>query len=250
MNKEILLSLKVDRRFGLELGLQVAQSLRGLILENKIHYNEELPSPSELASILGIDTNDVEYAYQRLTSEKVLTSRNSKYIVSYFELVNRFHQKMITFYQAIEQLGMVPHIQTLIHEVTPVTPSLAEVSGYPLGSPVLHIKRIYFGDHIPLIIYDGYLNLAVLPGIEQKIEHNTPYYPVIFTQYAKKLGVSKRKLVVKLLPDEETLIFNVPKGSPSYFVQARLYDHQNVMLEYGESWSSPNYYFQFEHTSY
>lgn len=250
MNKEILLSLKVDRRYGLELGLQVAQSLRNLILENKVHYNEELPPARELAALLEIDVSDIEHAYQHLTREKVLTERYGKYIVSYFELVNRFHQKMITLHQAIEQLGMTATIQTLIHEVITVNADLALRSGYSVGDKVLRLKRIYLGDGIPLIIYDGYLNLKVLPGIERMIDAITPYYPIIVTHYQKKLGVSKRKLVVRLLPLDVVDLFKVPKGSPSYFVSSSLFSNQNELLEFGESFSSPNYYFQYEHLAY
>jgi len=247
MNREILLGVKVDRRYGVALDIQVAQSLRTLIMNNALHFNEELPEPEQIASWLDVSVKDVESAYRILIKEKALTLRNNIYQVSYFEVANRFHQHLVTLSDALAQMNMKPRIDTLICEPLVCNEKLAKESGFAVGESLLRLKRVYYGDDIPLISYDAYLPLQLFPNLQHTIVDNTPYYPILTSHYGQTIAVSNRLMKVKILPKNEMKLFNVPNVSAAYHVVSHLYNREGVLLEYATSFSSPTYYFQYEH---
>ena len=247
MNKELLAELRVDRRYGVSIDTQIAYSIRAMITSNAIHFNEELPSVAFLAPHLDVSVDEVQRAYDMLVKEKVITLRNGTYQVSYFEVSNRFHQSMITITDALKKMNLEPSIQTLVFEKMSVSATLAKKSGMKEGETVLRMKRVYAGDGIPFIVYDGYLPFSVFPNLDQVIVANEPYYPTLVKNYQIQFKVSNRKLRVCNMTPEDALLFQVPEGSPTYYVQSHLYGADGTLLEYAESFSSPHYYFQYEH---
>ena len=247
MNREILLNVKVDRRYGVALDIQVAQSLRSLIMNNTLHFNEELPSVHDIAEWLDVSPSDVESAYQILMKEKAVTLRNNTYQVSYYEVSNRFHQHLVTLTDAMTQMNMKPRIDTLICQPEVCTSDLAKASGFAEGEPLLRLKRVYYGDDIPLISYDAVLPLRHFPQLDQHIDPKGPYYPVLTQHYGRTIAVSNRRMKVSLLPKAEMKLFNVPNAAAAYHVVSHLYDTEGHLIEYAVSYSSPTYYFQYEH---
>lgn len=247
MNKELLAELRVDRRYGVTIDTQIAYAIRAMITSNAIHFNEELPTVDFLAPHLQVTVEEVQSAYDMLVKEKVITLRNEVYQVSYFEVSNRFHQSMITITDALKKMNLEPSIKTVTFTKMIVSSSFAKKSGLKEGEMVLRMKRIYSGDHIPFIVYDGYLPLSVFPHLDTVLVENEPYYPVLVKNYHIQFKVSNRKLRVCNMSPEDALLFQVPEGSPTYYLQSHLYGTDGTLLEYAESFSSPHYYFQYEH---
>lgn len=236
--------IKIDKRQSTPIDLQVFQAIKTLITDQQFSYLEKLPDIDELSAFLEVESQVVKGAYQRLVSENFLHTEKGNHYVNYINFSSDFYIKPSKLYDIIVQLGLTPSIKTLKKKVTTlplqlqVDPQLKNEQSY------LHLKRIYYGNDIPLVLMDTYLPYKDFHQIEALITDEKPLYEILFSTTGKLVSSGKRLMTVTNLSREDAKILNAARDTASYQVISYTYDQNHHLIDISRSISTMNQYFE------
>ena len=236
--------IKIDKRQSTPLSLQIFQSIKHMITDQQIGYLQQLPDVNELAKHLEVTDKDVLDAYNRLVSENFLHAEKDHYFVNFVHFSSDFYIKPSKLYDIIKQLGLTPSIKTIKRKVTTLPFQLQIDNHFKQNESFIHLKRIYFGNDIPLALMDTYLPYNDFNEIEQRIVDEKPLYETIFTETKRLVTSGKRLMTVTNLSREDAKILNAQRDVASYQVISSTYDQHHKLIDISRSISTMNQYFE------
>ena len=236
--------LKIDKRQSTPLNLQIFQSFKHLITDQQIGYLQQLPDVDELAKHLEVSEKDVLDAYNRLVSENFLHIEKGHYFVNFVHFSSDFYIKPSRLYDIIRQLGLTPSIKTIKRKVTTLPFQLQIDHHLKQNESFIHLKRIYYGNDIPLALMDTYLPYKDFHQIEHVIIDEKPLYQTIFTETKRLVTSGKRLMTVTNLSREDAKILNAQRDVASYQVLSSTYDQHRNLIDISRTISTMNQYFE------
>jgi DNA-binding GntR family transcriptional regulator len=242
--KTILNKIKIDKRQATSIQLQIAQSIKNLLFDQQINYMNEMPSIDDLAIYLDVAVADVKQAYHRLVVENLLHQEHGIYYANFVNLSSDFYFKMTKLYDVIKNFGLTPTIKTIKKRVTELPVNLALDPSIDPTIPYVQLKRIYYGNDIPLAIMDIYLPQESFKGIEQMNFDEKPLYEALFFTYGKLISSGRRLMSVVNLPREDAKILNSAVDTASYQVVSITFDQHKKLIDISRSISTMNQYFE------
>ncbi|HAX02710.1 MAG: hypothetical protein A2Y45_05025 [Tenericutes bacterium GWC2_34_14] len=242
--KVIMEKIKIDKRQATPYHLQISYAVKQLLIDQQVKYMEKLPSITELANYLEINETDVKQAYHRLLVENLLHSEQGEYYANYINFSSDYYLKVSKLYDIIKGLGLTPSIKTLKKKITSLPSTLAvDPSIDPLETYIL-LKRIYYGNDIPLAVMDIYLPQTSFSGIDAMNFDEKPLYEAIYFTYGKLLSSGRRLMSVVNLSREDAKILNSAIDIASYQVISVSRDQHGKLIDVSRSISTMNQYFE------
>lgn len=236
--------ITIDRRSKRPYDIQIKESIKALILDHTFYYQDVLPNPSALASLLNIDESVALMGYRDLMRESFIKKTENGYEIAYLELTNYFFDRNTAIYDAIIALGLTPSIECIQKEIVHLSKEEAELLGFHDASTFLYINRIYKGNLRPLIILENYLPLNLFPELDQKLKGTEPLNAFLHDHYGIFAKDSHRVTKAVNLPPQIAAYLNEPIGAPSISSTNHVYDQFHRLIDYGKSHSTSSYYFQ------
>jgi|GEM_PF-1329311 len=243
----LLETIAIDRRSRVSYDLQIKDRLKAYILDQKLYYKTNLPSPKELAFKLQIKERYVLSAYQQLEEERYIIQEDSgDYKVEYFELANYFFDRNTAIYDAIEALGLSPSIDCIEKKVVVLSKEQVEDLGFEPSkeNKFFYINRIYLGDKQPIMLLENYLPLSIFHNIDQDFVGDEPLDAYLKEKYGLKAQISKRKIKAVNLPKSMSKHLKERPNVASIQSTNKVYDHLGRLIDFGQSHSISSYYFQ------
>lgn len=242
--KQILAKIKIDKRQATPIALQIAQSIKNLLIDQQIKYMHQMPSLEELGQHLDVSKEDVKQAYHRLIVENLLHQEQGVYYANYINLSSDYYLKVTKLYDVIKNFGLTPSIKTIKKRVTDLPHGLALDPLIDPNIPYVQLKRIYYGNDIPLALMDIYLPQESFKGIETMNFDEKPLYEAIFFTYGKLISSGRRLMSVINLPREDAKILNAAVDTASYQVVSIAFDQHKKLIDISRSISTMNQYFE------
>lgn len=242
--KQILNKIKIDKRQSTPIALQIAQSIKGLLIDQQIGYMDHMPTTEDLSDYLEVNLADVKQAYHRLVVENLLHQEQGLYYANYVNISSDYYLKVTKLYDVIKNLGLTPSIKTIKKRVTELPIQLALDPSIDVTIPYVQLRRIYYGNDIPLALMDIYLPQESFQGIESMNFDEKPLYEAIFFTYGKLISSGRRLMSVINLSREDAKLLNAAVDTASYQVVSIAFDQHKKLIDISRSISTMNQYFE------
>jgi GntR family transcriptional regulator len=214
--------------------LQLVDIFRREILSGKIKEGEKLMSENEIKNKYGVSSTTVRKCIDILRHEELIIRHQGIGTFVKTMYIERSLEKVLSFTKNMEQVGLTPSTDILEKEIIEANGKYRDKLGVIEGSKILRLKRLRYGNEIPMMLETRYINIAYCPDIITK-DLSGSLYRLYAEEYGIKLVGAKQHLRIVFPNKEETKLLHCGKSSPAYLVTGSTYSDKNVPIEYEES---------------
>ncbi|MCF7930593.1 MAG: GntR family transcriptional regulator [Acholeplasmataceae bacterium] len=247
MQSNLFVHITIDRRSTVVYNEQIKESIKALILDQVFYYKTLLPNPKMIANHLNIDYKYAKLAYDQLIQERYIRKiEDDQYEVSYFELTNYFFDRNVAIYDAIIALGLTPSIKCVEKKVVTLSVDEQKYMGFNPNdhNKYFYINRLYLGNMQPIMILENYLPMNIFPEIDQNFVGDEPLNAYLDQHYNIRAKLSHRTTQAVNLTSTLAKYLNERKNAASICSTNRVYDQNQVLIDFGRSHTISSYYFQ------
>jgi GntR family transcriptional regulator len=213
--------------------LQLSEWLREMIEKGRYSLGERLPSEIKLSRMFGVHRNTVRQALLQLLSEGLIikktgvgtfVSSNTKNKVLYSL------QNITSLSYEFSKLGIKSKAKTVSKKVITATDDVAEKLMLGNDKRVIRIKRVKYGNDIPLVLercyysykdYSKILTMAIPDSL----------YKILIEEFGITLEHSIQTIRAIALSDNDAELLEVEAGFPATLQESIIYDTKNIAVE-------------------
>lgn len=164
---------------------QLAEALRGQIIQQRLPRGGRLPSERELIERSGLSRVTVRAAVGRLESQGWLIRRQGLGTFVADPVKQELASGVRTITEVLSDSGVVPQVDVLSHSTGPAPRRIRDILGLP---DVLCIRRLFRDGNQPLALVTAYLPTDLGEAIEPLLS-GTPQTETTYTMWERRLGV-------------------------------------------------------------
>ena len=213
--------------------LQLSDWLKGMIERGRYAVGERLPSEIELAQMCSLNRNTVRQAIARLVNEGLVIKKNGvgTFVASNTDSKVKYPLKNITSLTLeFSKLGIRTRTREISKKVINATDEMAEKLMLGSDRRVIRIKRIRYGNDLPLVLERSYLSFREYSELlEMKIPDSL--YKVLIEEFGVTLERSIQTLQSVQLSDGDAVLLGLETGFPAMFQESIIYDENNIAVE-------------------
>jgi Transcriptional regulators len=167
---------------------QLAAFIRHQIKLGVFRPHDRLVTESELCEILNISRTTVRLAFSELLEEGLIIRQRRKGTFIAEKKINRRLNSLYNFTESMREQGVKVRSQVLQSEVMDADDVVSgKLKLTETQRRVFVLKRIRFGDDIPLLLETTCIPYNLCPGIEQYDFANLSLYEVLNTRFDLKI---------------------------------------------------------------
>jgi GntR family transcriptional regulator len=211
---------------------QLKQSILNALSDETLKPGDKLPTEEELCDRFGISRPVVRQAYSELISEGIITRVKGKgSFIREKEIQSHFFQELSTFEDEMKRVGMTPSTKVITREIIKEK-KFQDLLHLGPQDEILHIRFLYLGNTVPMVIADTYVPVEFFPDLINKDIENRPLYHIFESDYNRYIVMARRTVDAIIVSDQGAGLLNVPKGSAIYEVRTIATDIEDRILEY------------------
>jgi DNA-binding GntR family transcriptional regulator len=233
------LFLDIDRSGPVPLYYQIASRLEQAIRDQTLPAGSRLENEVALASRLGLSRPTIRRAIQELVDQGLLVRRRGIGTQVVHGRVTR-NVELTSLFEDLERLGQTPDTRVLSIGAVDADERVAEALGVPVGSTVLHIRRLRSADGVPLAILDNALPPALSDLDAHDLERHGLYQ--LLRARGVTMRVAKQRIGARTASANEAELLDLPKGAPVLTMSRTAFDNSGVAVEFGEHCYRPDRY--------
>ncbi len=228
--KEIKHWLKSDFGRKVPLYLRISQAIEKTIRQHDFNENEALPSERDLATFLEVS---------RITIRKSIENLEQKAIVARIHGRGTFVKKPIQqnlknlsgFTEEFRSKSTKLHQEWLMRKIAPATDEEAFALNIAPQSPLAHLKRIRYINHMPLAVEHAVIPRAILKNPKQ-IQHSL-YQFLRETKHAPTRAL--QKISAQNCTKTNAQLLKIPPSSAILYIERRSFDPNDTVIEFVRS---------------
>ncbi len=224
--------LKLDKASLIPLHQQLANEIRVAIRSKVYPPGYKLPTEEELCLHFSISRPVVRQAYKQLMSEELIYRHKGK---GSFVLKNDIQytilDEVVTLNEQIKQNKMSVRVNELLKERFDCTSELATKLELTQQSPIIHIKRVYYGDDIPQFYFETFLPEIIYPGLFENLPANQALSTYIKKHHPFRPIQTKRHTKAIILSEDICEYLNLPSESAGFRIETIEYDQLGRVTE-------------------
>ena len=226
-NKELDKSIPVPLYF----------QLKSLILEEiksgKYETDSLIPTEMELSERFDISRTTVRQAVTELVQEGWLYRVKSKgTFIAPKKMTQDFLQKLETFADEMERLGIIPTTKVLESGVRKADAQVAASLQIPEGDEVFYLRRLRFGDGEPVAIMETYLPYDRCAFLEKVDLEKNSLYESMKVNPGTRIVCARRLVEAIAAGREDAAFLQVKKGAPLQRTHTVGFNRMKEPLEY------------------
>lgn len=192
-----------------------------------------IPTEVEISEHFNLSRTTVRQAIMELVNEGWLNRKKSKgTYVSRPSLKQDFIQRLETFSDQINRLGMIPRTEVLDLQVIIADKIIADKLGLKEGDQVVYLFRRRFADDLPVVLVETYLPYVECGFILNKDLSRESLYKTLSVKEKTKIYASHR-IVQAIAADSKTAgLLKIEKGSPVHFFESVSTNVMGERMEY------------------
>ena len=226
--------IKLNKMTATPLYYQLKESIKAAVNEGILKPNDKLPTEEELCQAFNISRPVIRQAYSELINEGIITRFKGKgTFVREQEVKGRFFRELSNFQHEMHRLGLTPSTKVLSSETITYNRRIYdEVFHLEKGEPVLHIRRLRYGNEIPIVLVETFVPLKYFPGLEKADFTSTSLYDLFEKNYSTYVAKAERTIEARIIENKDADLLEVKRHSAMHFVKTYAYDLSDRMVEY------------------
>ncbi|MGA7342200.1 MAG: GntR family transcriptional regulator [Terracidiphilus sp.] len=225
----------LDRRSGIPLYHQIQQRLLEQIQSGELQPGKPLPSIQQIAALMGVSQMTVRQAVRALIELGVIYSRQGKgTFISGFKLERDFRQ-VLSFTEETLARGSRPSSRVLSFRILPPSSKVKETLRLSDDEKVFALRRVRYGDMVPMGIELSCLPVRLCPGLMQTFDPTTSLYEELAEQYGIQLMVTDEIVEVGIVNADDAHLLEIAPQSPVFLFTRVSYLENGTPAEHVQS---------------
>ena len=214
---------------------QVKEYLLSYIEQNQLKHEDQLPSETEFAKIIGVSRNTLREAYIELEGEGVIVRRHGigTFITkspTIYDSLNDFY----TFNQIIKESGFTPHFQTLSMGFEFGSADVYQAFSKNQSMKVYCIKRIVRADQKPVIYVEDYISPEIKEEDFNWSEFDGNMIQFLSSSLNLPLHHIQSRIRAAALNPEISQYLELESGTPILSIRSSIFMTDNQLIAYSK----------------
>ncbi|MHB8277992.1 MAG: GntR family transcriptional regulator [Candidatus Humimicrobiaceae bacterium] len=225
--------------------IKISEDIKQSIASGMLKQGEKIYSEKDIMIKYSVSSTTARKSLDVLKRENLIESIQGKGSFILQTKILRSLKKVISFSENMKIQSINPTSRLIEKTI------LSDYSEYHKklnildGEKILKIKRVKYGNEIPLLIDTRYINLKYCPGIENLDLSGSLYE--IYESYKIKIVHSKQILQLSFLDENNAKLLNCKKFDPVIRIEGTLYSENFSSIEYEEDlWNGAVFSFYVE----
>jgi GntR family transcriptional regulator len=225
----------LDRRSGIPLYHQIQQRLLEQIQSGEMKPDKPLPSIQQIAARMGVSQMTVRQAVRALIELGMIYSRQGKgTFISGIKLERDFRQ-VLSFTEETMGRGSRPSSRALSFRMQAPSPEVKETLRLSDDEKVFALRRVRYGDSVPMGIELSCLPVRLCPGLLQSFDPTTSLYEELAEQYGVQLMVTDEVVEVGIVNADDAHLLEIAPQSPVFLFTRVSYLEDGTPAEHVQS---------------
>ena len=203
--------IEINKLSDVPLYTQLHNSLKFAILEGVYKEDDRLPTEETICQFYNISRPVVRKAYQSLIDEGLVIRKQGSgtYVKQHLMISNIFFRA--DFSKALSEHGIDASSRIMTLDL--VHKNDVEALSHEIYSSYYLIKRLRYGNKIPLMLEEFYFPTELFPDIKDEISHSLSFTKLLLQKY--KIGNTDGNVKISAISmdDSLSLAFGLPVGS-------------------------------------
>jgi GntR family transcriptional regulator len=214
-------------------------------IDSGMNVGERIYSEKEIMEKYGVSSTTARKSLEVLRHGNIVERIQGKGTFVINKKVFRSLRKIVSYTENMKKQGIVPSTKVIEKKILTNYTEYHEKLKLSPGDKVLKLKRVKYGNGMPLVIDCRYINLKHCPDIYKK-DFNISLYE-LYEQYSIKIAHSKQYLELSLLNEANAKLLNCKRGDPVIHMEGMLSLEDFTPIEYEDAyWNGLICGFQFE----
>lgn len=219
----------INKSSPMPLYLQIAHSIREMVLEGKYPVNSQVPTEEEIAKQYGVSRMTARNAVTQLVNEGLVYRVHGKGAFVSATRLERNLNRLSGFYEDMVELGLQPSAKVLsLNKRSPNQKEQHALSLRPNQS-VFELTRIRYLNHTPVGVQTAIIPERILPNLEELDVHHQSLY-LHMRKYGIKLASAEQRMEAVSSP-EIAAHLGLPDTAPFFFFERITYDDEKRPIE-------------------
>lgn len=233
------LFLDLDRSGPVPLYFQILTRIEQAILDERLPAGSRLENEISLANRLGISRPTIRRAIQELVDKGLLVRRRGIGTQVVHGKVTR-NVELTSLFEDLERSGQKPSTKLLSTEIGKADAHIAELLTVPLGSPVLHIRRLRSADGVAISILENTLP-EEFADLDLGLLSKHGLYQLLRTR-GVNIRVAKQRIGARAANASEAELLDLSRGGPLLTMERTAFDQSGRAVEWGTHCYRPDLY--------
>ena len=223
---------------------EIYRDLKCKIREGAYLYSELLPSENTLIGVYGCSRNTIRRAIAGLVEDGYVQAVHGKGVQVIYqpsEKTNFTVGGIESFQETAARNRMTYTTKVVVCETITVDEALSRESSFPVGSEVLHIRRVRSVDGKPLILDINYFLRSAVPGLTKEIAEKS-IYSYLEKELKMQIVTSKRRITVEKATPQDRELISMDSYNCLAVVTSNTFNSDGIMFEYTQSRHQPEYF--------
>jgi DNA-binding GntR family transcriptional regulator len=233
------LFLGLDRSGPIPLYYQLASVIEKAITDGTLPPGSRLENEVSLGERLGISRPTVRRAIQDLVAKGMLVRRRGIGTQVVQRPMTR-KVELTSLYDDLDSGAKHPSTRLLLRQVIDADAALAEALAVPVGSPVLHIRRLRLSDGVPLAVLENHLPPEFL-GMSEVDLTSHGLYQLVRARGAR-ISVAHQRIGARAATADERKLLEIPAHGAVLTMERTAYGNDGRPIEFGRHCYRPDLY--------
>lgn len=178
-----------------------------------------MPSEIELEKLYDVSRITVRRAVKELCEEEILVRKQGKgtFVLNSANIsYNRLDRTVGGFHDSLARDGKEATVDILEKSIIHVNASYARDLQIGTEDDVIYLKRLMYGNNVPVMIDTAYIPEKRFPGIYDKLVGNVALFHLMKTEYGVRLERYYKALKVQKATKEMSRLLNCHVGDPMF----------------------------------
>lgn len=241
MSTDIMAGLfaSLDRNGPIPLYFQVEQRIEEAILDGRLPAGARLENEVSLGERLNLSRPTIRRAIQDLVDKGLLVRRRGIGTQVVHGRVTR-GVELTSLFDDLATTGQKPSTELLHHSVDTANEMVAERLGVPVGSKVLHIRRVRIADGVPVAVLENWLPEQFADITEADLKSMGLYE--LLRSRGVAIRVAKQKIGARASSTADSALLDIDRGSALLTMERAAFDNSGHGVEYGSHFYRPDLY--------
>jgi GntR family transcriptional regulator len=228
-------SSPLDRSSGIPLYHQIQQRIHDQIRSGELKPGKPLPSIQQIAARMGVSQMTVRQAVSSLCELGVIYCRQGKGTFISGIKSERDFRKVLSFTEETLARGAAPSSKVLSFRIRPPGRDAREALGLRDQDRVFNLRRVRYGDAVPMGIECSCLPAQLCPGLMETFDPVTSLYDALAEQYGIQFMVTDEVIEVGKASAADALLLHIAPQSPVFLFTRVSYLENGTPAEHVKS---------------
>jgi DNA-binding GntR family transcriptional regulator len=228
----------MDRSGPIPLYHQVATRIESAILSGGLPAGARLENEIALSQRLGLSRPTIRRAIQDVVDKGLLVRRRGVGTQVVHGQLSR-KVELTSLYEDLARSHKKPSTTLLTHEVVSADEKMAQTLDVPLGSPVLHLRRLRYADGVPIGVLENFLPESFTTISAAELEASGLYQ--VLRSRNVTIRVAHQKIGARTATAEEGRLLDIGPGAV-LTMDRTAFDDSGRAVEFGHHCYRPDLY--------